>query len=187
MKKFFAAFGMGIASLTICLSANAQTCPLAASASSPNLISTDDHAEHAPQMKDIVDTAVAAGKFNTLAAALQAAELVDALKSDGPFTVFAPTDEAFAKLPEGTVETLLKPENKDKLAGILKYHVVSGKVPAADVVNLDSATTLQGQKVKISVKDGGVKVNDAKVVKTDIHCSNGIIHVIDSVILPSSE
>ena len=133
--------------------------------------------------KDIVDTAVAAGSFKTLAAALQAGGLIDALKGAGPFTVFAPTDEAFAKLPAGTVETLLKPENRDKLVAILKYHVVAGKVTADQVVKLTEATTLQGQKVAIAV-DGGVKVNNAKVVKADVLTSNGVIHVIDAVILP---
>ncbi len=137
--------------------------------------------------KDIVDTAVAAGSFKTLAAALGAADLVEALKGEGPFTVFAPTDEAFAKLPAGTVETLLKPENKAKLASILTYHVVSGKVPAKAVVDLKGAKTLNGQRVDIAVKDGTVSLDNAKVVTTDIECSNGIIHVIDSVILPSGD
>lgn len=137
--------------------------------------------------KDIVDTAVSAGSFKTLAAALQAAGLVDALKGDGPFTVFAPTDEAFAKLPAGTVETLLKPENRDQLVGVLTYHVVSGKVAAKQVVELSGAKTLNGQRVDITVADGGVSVDQAKVVTTDIECSNGIIHVIDSVILPSGD
>lgn len=144
-------------------------------------------ATHARAADDIVDTAVNAGSFKTLAAALQAADLVDALKSEGPFTVFAPTDDAFAKLPEGTVETLLKPENKDQLVAVLTYHVVAGKVPAAEVVNLTGATTLNGQQVDIKTADGGVTVDGANVVKTDIECSNGIIHVIDSVILPASD
>jgi uncharacterized surface protein with fasciclin (FAS1) repeats len=135
---------------------------------------------------DIVDTAVAAGSFKTLVAAVQAAGLVDALKGEGPLTVFAPTDEAFAALPAGTVEELLKPENKAKLAAILTYHVVAGKVTAADVVKLESATTLQGQDVKIAVKDGKVMINNATVVKADIMTSNGVIHVIDTVILPPS-
>ena len=134
---------------------------------------------------DIVDTAVAAGSFKTLAAALSAAGLVDTLKGAGPFTVFAPTDEAFAKLPAGTVENLLKPENKAQLASILTYHVVSGRVAAADVVKLTSATTVNGQRVDILAKDGEVTLDGkTKVVKTDIACSNGVIHVIDSVILP---
>jgi uncharacterized surface protein with fasciclin (FAS1) repeats len=139
---------------------------------------------HKKPAADIVDTAVAAGDFNTLVAAVQAADLVDTLKSEGPFTVFAPTDEAFAKLPEGTVESLLLPENKDKLAAILTYHVVAGKVMAADVVNLTSATTVNGGDLAIRVEDGSVFVNDAKVVKTDIKTSNGVIHVVDTVILP---
>ena len=133
---------------------------------------------------DIVDTAVAAGSFNTLATALKAAGLVETLKGPGPFTVFAPTDEAFAKLPAGTLESLLKPENKAKLAGILTYHVVAGKVMAADVVKLTSAKTVNGQSVKVAVDGGKVKVDGANVVKTDIVTSNGVIHVIDSVLLP---
>jgi uncharacterized surface protein with fasciclin (FAS1) repeats len=142
-------------------------------------------ASAADKPKDIVETAVAAENFKTLAAALKAADLVDALKGDGPFTVFAPTDEAFAKLPKGTLESLLKPENKSKLAAILKYHVVSGKVMAKDVVKLSEAKTLQGSAAKITVKDGNVSVDKALVTKTDIQTSNGVIHVIDSVILPS--
>ena len=134
--------------------------------------------------KDIVDTAVAAGSFKTLAAALTAADLVGTLKGKGPFTVFAPTDEAFAKLPAGTLDDLLKPANKAKLQGILTYHVVSGKVMAADVVKLKSAKTVNGQSVTIKVKDGTVMVDNAKVTKTDIMCTNGVIHVIDAVILP---
>lgn len=139
------------------------------------------------QDKDIVDTAGGAGSFKTLAAALQAADLVGALKSEGPFTVFAPTDEAFAKLPKGTVETLLKPENKDQLVAVLTYHVTKGIVPAAKVVKLKGAKTLNGQRVDIVVANGKVRVDDANVVKTDINCSNGVIHVIDSVILPASD
>ncbi len=134
--------------------------------------------------KDIVDTAVAAGKFKTLAAALKAAGLVDTLKGAGPFTVFAPTDEAFAKLPAGTVESLLKPENKEKLVGILTYHVVAGKVMAADVVKLTSAKTVQGTEVKIAVVDGKVHVDKATVATADIAATNGVIHVIDTVMLP---
>lgn len=137
--------------------------------------------------KNIVDTAVQAGSFKTLAAALGAADLVGALKGEGPFTVFAPTDEAFAKLPAGTVETLLKPENKEQLVAVLTYHVVAGSVPAKKVVDLTGAKTLNGQRVDITVTKGKVKVDKANVVTTDIHCSNGIIHVIDSVILPSSD
>ena len=135
-------------------------------------------------VKDIVDTAAGAGSFNTLVAAVKAAGLVGTLKSPGPFTVFAPTDEAFAKLPKGTVESLLKAENKAKLQAILTYHVVPGKVMAADVVKLSGARTVQGQQIDIAVKGGRVTVDGANVVKTDIATSNGVIHVIDSVILP---
>ncbi len=133
---------------------------------------------------DIVDTAIAAGSFKTLAAALNSADLVKTMKGAGPFTVFAPTDEAFAKLPAGTVETLLQPENHEKLRGILTYHVVPGKVTAADVMGLKSANTVNGKALKIAVHNGGVTVDTANVVKTDILCSNGVIHVIDSVVLP---
>lgn len=133
---------------------------------------------------DIVDTAVKAGSFKTLAAALEAAGLVETLKGKGPFTVFAPTDDAFAKLPEGTVETLLRPENKARLTAILTYHVVAGNVTAADVVKLDAAQTVQGQAVTIDATDG-VKINDANVIKADIACENGVIHVIDTVLIPS--
>jgi len=136
------------------------------------------------QQKDIVDTAVGAGSFKTLAAALQAAGLVDTLKGNGPFTVFAPTDEAFAKLPAGTVEELLKPENKAKLTAILTYHVVPGKVMASQVTSLKEAKTVNGKNVKISTMGGAVMVDNAKVVKTDIAATNGVIHVIDTVILP---
>ncbi len=136
---------------------------------------------------DIVDTAVSAGKFNTLVAAVQAADLVDTLKSPGPFTVFAPTDEAFDKLPAGTVETLLKPENKDKLIQILTYHVVSGKVMSSDIAGkkLD-AGSVEGSKLTINAQDGGVMINDASVVAADVESSNGVIHIIDTVLLPKS-
>ncbi len=134
--------------------------------------------------QDIVEVAVANGSFNTLAAALEAAGLIETLKSKGPFTVFAPTDEAFAKLPAGTVEDLLKPENKEKLISILTYHVVAGKVKAKKVITLDSATTVQGSDVSIKVAEGKVMVDNANVILTDVKASNGIIHVIDSVILP---
>ena len=137
--------------------------------------------------KDIVETAVAAGSFKTLAAALKAAGLVEVLQGKGPFTVFAPTDEAFAKLPEGTVETLLKPENKKQLVAILTYHVVAGLVPAAEVVKLNAAIAVNGQRIDIKTADGQVFVDQAKVVKADIPCSNGVIHVIDQVLLPSSD
>ena len=140
------------------------------------------------KLSDIVDTAVADGRFTTLVAAVQAAGLVDTLKGEGPFTVFAPTDEAFAKLPAGTVEDLLKPENLETLTNILLYHVVPGKVMAADVVQLDGQmvdTALEGQQIKITVKDGKVYLNDTvQVIITDIETSNGVIHVIDAVLLP---
>jgi transforming growth factor-beta-induced protein len=138
-------------------------------------------------LKDIVDTAVADGRFQTLVAAVTAAELVDTLKGEGPFTVFAPTDDAFAKLPEGTVESLLLPENKQALTDILLYHVVSGKVMASDVVNLEKAATVLGKDVAIKVDMGNVYINDAQVIITDIETSNGVIHVIDTVILPPAE
>ncbi len=135
--------------------------------------------------KDIVETATAAGSFKTLTAALQAAGLVETLKGKGPFTVFAPTDEAFAKLPAGTVDNLLKPENKQKLVSILTYHVVAGKVMAADVMKMKSGKTVEGESVKISTTGGKVMVNDATVVKADIAASNGVIHVIDTVLMPA--
>jgi len=144
--------------------------------------------EPTPEPMDIVDTAVADGRFKTLAAALTAAELIDTLKGAGPFTVFAPTDDAFAKLPAGTVDTLLKPENKQALTDVLLYHVVSGKVMAADVVKLTSAPTVLGKDVTIIVKDGKVFLNETvQVIITDIETSNGVIHVIDSVLLPPAE
>ena len=141
----------------------------------------------APELADIVDTAVADGRFTTLAAALEAAGLIETLKGEGPFTVFAPTDDAFAALPEGTVESLLLPENKQALTDILTYHVVSGKVMAADVTVLTSATTVLGKDVAIKVDMGNVYINDAKVIITDIETSNGVIHVIDAVLLPPTE
>jgi uncharacterized surface protein with fasciclin (FAS1) repeats len=133
--------------------------------------------------KDIVDTAAAAGSFTTLLAAAEAAGLVDTLKSEGPFTVFAPTDEAFAALPEGTVESLLLPENKEMLAGILTYHVIAGKVMSTDLTDDMEATTVQGTTVMIDL-DNGVMVDDANVITADIETSNGVIHVIDKVIMP---
>ncbi len=142
-------------------------------------------ADTAVAEKSIVETAVGAGKFNTLVAALKAAGLVEAVSGKGPLTVFAPTDEAFAKLPKGTVETLLKPENKEKLVAILKYHVVAGSYPAAKVLQNDTLTTLQGGKVTITNSDKGVMIDKAKVAKADIMCTNGVIHVIDAVILPA--
>jgi uncharacterized surface protein with fasciclin (FAS1) repeats len=139
------------------------------------------------EKKDIVDTAVAAGTFKTLAAALGAAGLVDALKGDGPFTVFAPTDEAFAKLPAGTVENLLKPENKDKLVDILTYHVVPGKVEAEAAMKMSSATALNKKTIKLEVKEGSLYLNESKVTTADIQATNGVIHVIDAVLMPPSD
>ncbi|WP_246116855.1 fasciclin domain-containing protein [Denitrobaculum tricleocarpae] len=138
----------------------------------------------AAKAADIVDTAVEAGQFKTLVAAVEAAELVETLKGDGPFTVFAPTDEAFAKLPEGTVENLLKPENKDQLVAILTYHVVPGKIMSGDIAGKTAdVETVQGGKLAVDAMDG-VKVDDAQVITADIETSNGVIHVIDTVVLP---
>ncbi len=170
----------------IASSALAQnTCPLSGKSpgtSATQAISTASAATTSD--KDIVDTAVSAGSFKTLVAAVKAAELVDVLKSEGPFTVFAPTDEAFAKLPKGTVEMLLKPENKDKLIQILTYHVVPGRVDAAQVVKLNSANSVAGPAISIVTKGNSVMIDNANVVKTDVPCKNGLIHVIDAVILP---
>jgi len=172
-------------------SAVADECPVAAAQKAKAMAQAKAQAQAHVQTvafnadrKDIVDTAVGAGSFKTLVAAVQAAGLVETLKGAGPFTVFAPTDEAFAKLPAGTVESLLKPENKEKLVAVLTYHVVPGKVMAADVVKLTEAPTVQGSKAKVKVVDGTVMIDNAKVVKTDIETSNGVIHVIDAVILP---
>ena len=144
-------------------------------------ITTFSHAQ------DIVDTAVAAGSFNTLVAAVKAAGLVDALKGAGPYTVLAPTDEAFAKLPAGTVETLLKPENKQQLIDVLTFHVIPAKVLANQVRKLDGAKSLNGQRIDIGLEDGALTIDGAKLMQTDIDCSNGVIHVIDQVILPASD
>ncbi len=141
-------------------------------------------AKKAEMKSDIVETAVAAGSFNTLATALEAAGLIDALKGDGPFTVFAPTDEAFAKLPEGTVESLLEPANVDQLKAILTYHVVAGNLGSSEVVASAGATSLQGGELTFSANGDSVQINDAKVVSVDVEASNGVIHVIDSVLLP---
>ena len=146
---------------------------------------SSSHTKENHMSHDIVDTAVAAGQFTTLAAALGAAGLVETLKGEGPFTVFAPTDAAFAALPAGTVDDLLKPENKAKLAAILTYHVVAGKVTAADVVKLTETGTVGGPKLAIAVEGGNVKINDATVVTADIEASNGVIHVIDKVLIPA--
>jgi uncharacterized surface protein with fasciclin (FAS1) repeats len=148
------------------------------------LAATSAFAEPAKAGKDIVDTAVAAGSFKTLAAALKAAGLVETLKGAGPFTVFAPTDAAFAKLPAGTVESLLKPENKAKLTAVLTYHVVPGNVASAQAVKLTSAKTVNGKNLTLKVDGGSLFIDKAKVVKADVEASNGVIHVIDSVVLP---
>jgi len=145
------------------------------------------YSSYATDQKDIVDTAIAAGSFKTLVTAVKAADLVETLKGKGPFTVFAPTDEAFAKLPAGTLNDLLKPENKSKLQGILTYHVVPSKVMASDVVKMNSAKTVNGQSLTIKVKNGTVMIDNAKVTNTDIMCTNGVIHVIDTVVLPKDK
>ena len=145
----------------------------------PQVVSADE-----PAKKDIVDTAVAAGSFKTLAAALKAGGLIDTLKGAGPFTVFAPTDEAFAKLPAGTVQDLLKPQNKEKLVAILTYHVVPAKAMAKDVAGMSSAKTVNGKELKLKIDGNKVMVNEATVIKADIETSNGVIHVIDAVLLP---
>ena len=170
ISKTFATFGAALALLVTASVAPAQ-------------MSSD----HTMPAGDIVDVAATAGTFNTLIAAAKAADLVDALKGEGPLTVFAPTDEAFAKLPAGTVETLLKPENKDKLQAVLLYHVVEGKVTSDKVVDLTSAKTLQGDTIDISVKMGKVYIDDAQVIAADVGASNGVIHVIDAVLLPSMD
>jgi uncharacterized surface protein with fasciclin (FAS1) repeats len=159
-----------------------KTFTFALVASALTLAVSSARAQLAP--KDVVDTAVAAGSFKTLAKALQAADLVETLKGAGPFTVFAPTDEAFAKLPAGTVENLLKPENKAKLKRILTYHVVAGKVMAADAAKLTSAKAVSGDALTIAAQGGTVMVDKARVVKADVAASNGVIHVIDAVVLP---
>lgn len=148
------------------------------------LFTAFSHADHHGMKKDIVDVAAENGSFTTLVAAVKAAGLVDTLKGDGPFTVFAPTDEAFAALPEGTVDMLLKPENKDKLVAVLTYHVVPGKIMATEVMKLNSAETVQGETVMIAIDDGNVMINNAKVAMPDVEASNGVIHVIDKVLLP---
>jgi len=150
----------------------------------PALLMAGNYGSKAKMEMDIVDTAVTSGSFNTLAAALKAADLVDVLKGQGPFTVFAPTDEAFDKLPEGTLASLLKPENKEKLQSILTYHVVPGRYMASDVVKMNTAKTVNGQSFSISMSNGNAMVDNATITKADISASNGVIHVIDSVILP---
>lgn len=185
MTKFYlTAFAFAIFAST----AQAQ-CPSSCSngtAHAAPAVTIHEVAHHVEGPKDIVGTAASIEDFSTLVAAVKAAGLVEALQGDGPFTVFAPTNEAFAKLPEGTVATLLKPENKQQLTNILLYHVVPGKVMAADVVNVSSAQTLlDGKGVSVKVVDGNVMIDNAKVVKTDVEASNGVIHVIDSVIIPA--
>lgn len=163
-----------------------ETANLAAVAAAVIGLAVGSSNVHAAE-KDIVDTAVAAGQFKTLATALGEAGLVDTLKGPGPFTVFAPTDDAFAKLPAGTVENLLKPENKDELTAILTYHVVPGRVMGAEVVKLNEAKTLNGKMLKVTVKGSTVMINDAKVTATDVVASNEVIHVIDSVLFPPTK
>ncbi len=184
MKRFsMFAILLVVASLVMAACAPAATPPPAPTATPlPEPTATPE-----PMLKDIVDTAVADGRFTTLVAAVGAAELVETLKGEGPFTVFAPTDDAFAALPAGTVDELLKPENKQKLTDILLYHVVSGSVMAADVTALTSATTVLGKDVAVKVDMGNVYINEAKVIITDIATSNGVIHVIDAVLLPPSD
>jgi len=165
MNGFFPSVCLSLAVLTLCADGQAV-----------------EAADARQATHDIVDTAVGAGQFTTLVTAVKAAGLVDVLKSDGPFTVFAPTDEAFAKIPEQQLQALLK--DQEALKAVLTYHVVPGKVMAADVVELNSADTVQGEPVRIAVKDGTVMINNAKVIKTDIDCTNGVIHVIDTVLMP---
>lgn len=201
-KLVFAGKTLAVSALAFgaCTTAHAQNqCPSqraamtviysqpACNAQQTNVVLNRAPMAYVAQEADIVDTAAGAGVFNTLVAAVKAAGLVDTLKSKGPFTVLAPTDAAFAKLPKGTVDSLLKKENLGKLQAILKYHVISGSVMAADVVKLKSAKTVQGASITIKVTDEGVMVNGAKVVKTDIKCSNGVVHVIDTVIMPPAD
>ena len=183
MSKSFALLAAAVFVAATSASADAQQCRKSRSAAFPVHHVAPQPAE---DDKTIVDIAAGNDDFSTLVAAAKAAGLVETLSGDGPFTVFAPTNDAFKKLPAGTVESLLKPENKEKLIAILKYHVVPGKVMAADVVKLSEAETAQGGKVKIMTKDGKVMIDNATVVKTDISASNGVIHVIDTVILPKN-
>jgi uncharacterized surface protein with fasciclin (FAS1) repeats len=161
-----------------------KLCALTATLFAAIVFSTSAIADHHGMKKDIVDVAVDNGSFKTLVAAVQAAGLVETLKGEGPFTVFAPTDEAFAKLPDGTVDSLLQPENKDKLVAVLTYHVLAGKVMAADAMKVNKAKTVQGQDISISAEMGNVMINNAKVIGADVKASNGVIHVIDTVLLP---
>lgn len=184
MKKFIFSLVAVLALTPLAIFAQSSTCSVKKDSNYQQAsYTTDGH-----NKMDIVDVAASSDMFSTLVAAVKAADLVEVLKSDGPFTVFAPTNDAFAKLPKGTVETLLKPENKDMLVSILKYHVVAGKVPASDVVKMSSAGTVQGKNVMIKVKDGNVMLNGStKVIKTNVMASNGIIHVIDGVLMPPKE
>ena len=175
-----------VAAACLATTATAQTCPFSNSSADQTMTTSVAVAQPMAQA-DIVDTAVGAGNFTTLVAAAKAAGLVDTLKSEGPLTILAPTDAAFKKLPAGTVESLLKKENLGKLQAILKYHVIAGKVMSGDVVKLTEAATVNGQKVKINTDSGSVMFNNAKLLNADIACSNGVIHVIDSVLLPSAE
>ncbi len=184
MKRFTTALSVLLVAIFLVAACAPAATPMPEPTATPRPAPT---ATPEPAPQDIIDIAVADGRFTTLVAAVQAAELVDTLKSDGPFTVFAPTDDAFAKLPAGTIDELLKPENKQALTDILLYHVVSGKVMAADVVNLTSATTVLGKDVTVKVDMGNVYINDAQVIITDIEASNGVIHVIDTVILPPAD
>ncbi len=184
MKRFTTALSVLLVAMFLVAACAPAATPMPAPTATPRPAPT---ATPEPAPQDIVDIAVGDGRFTTLVAAVQAAGLVDTLKSDGPFTVFAPTDDAFAKLPAGTIDELLKPENKQALTDILLYHVVSGSALAADVVNLTSATTVLGKDVTVKVDMGNVYINDAQVIITDIEASNGVIHVIDTVILPPAD
>ena len=185
--KRFSMFAMLLVTASLVLAACGPAATPAPTARPEPTAMLEPTATPEPVLKDIVDTAIEDGRFTTLVAAVQAAELVETLKSEGEFTVFAPTDEAFAALPAGTLDELLKPENKQSLTDILLYHVVPGKVMAADVTALASATTVLGQDVAIKADMGDVYINDAKVILTDIETSNGVIHVIDAVILPPAD
>jgi len=185
--KRFSMFAMLLVTASLVLAACGPAATSAPTARPEPTAMLEPTATPEPVLKDIVDTAIEDGRFTTLVAAVQAAELVDTLKSEGEFTVFAPTDEAFAALPAGTLDELLKPENKQSLTDILLYHVVPGKVMAADVTALTSATTVLGQDVAIKADMGEVYINDAKIILTDIETSNGVIHVIDAVILPPAD
>jgi len=186
MKRFTTALSLMLVALFVLAACAPAATPEPTAIPEPTT-APEPTAEPTPAPMDIVDTAIADGRFTTLVAAVQAAELVETLKGEGPFTVFAPTDDAFAALPEGTLESLLLPENKQTLTDILLYHVVAGKVMAADVAGLSSATTVLGEDVTVKVDMGNVYINEAKVIITDIETSNGVIHVIDAVILPPAE